>query len=132
ELCEPLIDQAMNRRGARISSESAAFAAVVVTAPRITVATPAPSFRVAGRPLSGERLRAAAIASDRHSIVAVGVHGLYRFARGVWSAMHLPAGVDARFLRGLLRGPQGELVLFGDGGFAMVVSRAGLVDRLPI
>ena len=132
ELIEPLLDEATNRKGARLSHESATFAAVVVTAPRISVSMPAPSFRIAGRPLSGERLRAAAIASDRHSIVAVGVHGLYRFARGVWSAMQLPAGVDARYVRGLLRGPQGELVLFGDGGFAMSVSRSGVADRLPI
>ena len=132
ELIEPLLDEAMNRKGARLSSESATFAAVVVNAPRITLSMPAPSFRVAGRPLSGERLRAAAIASDRHSIVALGVHGLYRFARGVWSAMHLPAGVDARYVRGLLRGPQGELVLFGDSGFAMTIARSGVAERLPI
>jgi serine/threonine-protein kinase len=133
ELCEPLIDEAMNRgKGTRVTAESATFAAVVAAPPRITVSAPTPSFRVVGRPLSGERLRAAAIASDRHSIVAVGVHGLYRFARGVWSAMHLPSGVDARYVRGLLRGPRGEMVLFGDSGFAMIISRTGAPERLPI
>jgi eukaryotic-like serine/threonine-protein kinase len=131
ERVEPLLDEAMNRTGARLD-ESATFAPVVVTAPKITVAAPTLDWRVAGQPLSGERLRAAVIASDRHSVVAVGLHGLYRFARGVWAAMQLPAGVDARYVRGLLRGRGGELILYGDSGFAMTVTRGGVVDRLPI
>jgi serine/threonine protein kinase len=131
ELVEPLLDEAMNRPQNRME-ESAAFAPVVATAPRITISMPTPEWRVAGQPLSGERLRAAVIANDRHSIVAVGVHGLYRFARGVWAAMQLPAGVDARFVRGVLRGPRGEFLLYGDGGFAMTVTRTGAAERLPI
>lgn len=131
EQIEPLLDQAMNRPNGH-RAESATFPAVVTTAPRITVATQAPEWRVAGQPLSGERLRAAVIAADRHSVVAVGLHGLYRFARGVWAAMQLPPGVDAHYVRGVVRGPRGELVLYGDSGFAMTITRGGGAERLPV
>jgi serine/threonine-protein kinase len=100
--------------------------------PAAVVAAPMPEWRVASRPMTGERLRAGVIAADRHSIIAVGAHGLYYYARGVWSAMQLPSNVDARFIRGAIRSPYGELVLFGDNGFAMAVSRSGLAEAFPI
>jgi hypothetical protein len=100
--------------------------------PAAVVAAPMPEWRVASRPMTGERLRAGVIAADRHSIIAVGAHGLYYYARGVWSAMQLPSSVDARFIRGAIRSPYGELVLFGDNGFAMAVSRSGLAEAFPI
>ena len=96
------------------------------------VAAPMPDWRIASRPMTGERLRAGVIAADRHSIIAVGAHGLYYHARGVWSAMQLPSNVDARFIRGAIRSPHGELVLYGDNGFAMAVSRSGLAEAFPI
>ena len=135
ERIEPLLDEAMTRAdgarsGGRGTHESAAFA--VPVAPRIVVAEPMPDWRVTGRALTGERLRTAVISGDRHSIIAVGVHGLYHFARGVWSAMQLPAGVDARAIRGASRTPRGELLIYGDAGFAMTISRAGAVERVPI
>jgi hypothetical protein len=131
ERVEPLLDEASNRPPARGAGESGAFPLPPI-APRIVVADPVPEWRVAGRPLNGERLRAAVIAGDRHSIVAVGVHGLYHFARGVWSAMQLPRGVDARIVRGASRTWRGDLLFFGEGGFAMTVSRSGVADRVPI
>jgi serine/threonine-protein kinase len=131
EQVEPMLDEAMNKPAAR-RDESGTFPAVVVTAPRITVTVPTPAWRVAGQPLAGERLRAAVIAADRHSIVAVGAHGLYRFARGVWAAMSLPSGVDARYVRGVCRGARGELILYGDSGFAMAITRSGGAERLPV
>lgn len=131
EQVEPLLDAAMNKPGARLD-ESATFKATVTAGPRISVAMPSPDWRVVGQPLSGERLRAAVIAADRHSIVAVGLHGLYRFARGVWAAMQLPQGVDARYVRGVLRGARGELLLYGDTGIALSVTRAGAAERLAL
>lgn len=98
----------------------------------VAVAAPMPEWRIASRPMTGERLRAGVIAADRHSIIAVGAHGLYYYARGVWSAMQLPSNVDARFIRGAIRSPYGELVLFGDNGFAMAVTRAGLAEAFSI
>ncbi|APR85483.1 Serine/threonine protein kinase [Minicystis rosea] len=129
EQVEPLLDEAGSRTHL---DESATFAPIVNTAPRITVNVPNPDWRMTGQPLAGERLRAAVIAADRHSIVAVGLHGLYRFARGVWAAMQLPSGVDARYVRGVRRGPRGELLIYGDGGFAMTITRSGGAERLPI
>ncbi len=130
ELCEPLLDEAMSRGPARGVHESGAFSAPL--APRIVVADPMPAWRAVGRALTGERLRAAVIAKDGHSIVAVGVHGLYHFASGVWSAMQLPAGVDARYVRGATRTPRGDLLIFGDGGFAMIISRGGAAERVSV
>jgi tRNA A-37 threonylcarbamoyl transferase component Bud32 len=91
-----------------------------------------PSWRLVGRPMTGERLRSAAFAPDGKSVVAVGAHGLYRFAAGVWSAMLLPPGVDARFVRGVARTPSGELLLFGDAGLALVQSPSGQAEDLAI
>ncbi|MEJ7734156.1 MAG: serine/threonine-protein kinase [Polyangiaceae bacterium] len=95
------------------------------------VSGPAFGWRAVGRPMTGERLRAAVLGSD-HGVVAVGAHGLYHFARGVWSALHLPAGIDARFIRGIHRMPGGELLLYGDSAFALVLSPAGVAERIPI
>lgn len=88
-------------------------------------------WQAVGRPMTGERLRAAVLGNDR-SVVAVGAHGLYHFSRGVWSALHLPAGIDARFIRGLSRMPGGELLLFGDTAFALILSPAGVAERIAI
>src|SRR6185437_829133 len=131
ERVEPLLDEASNRPPVRGTGESGAFP-IPPVAPRIVVSDPAPEWRITGRPLTGERLRAAVIASDGHSIVAVGVHGLYHFARGVWSAMQLPRGVDARQVRGASRTWRGDLLLYGEGGFAATVSRAGVAERVPV
>ncbi len=96
------------------------------------LAAPMPSWRIGTRPMTGERLRAGVIAADRQSIIAVGAHGLYYYTRGIWSAMQLPSNVDARFIRSAIRSPYGELVLFGDNGFAMAVTRSGMAEAFPI
>ena len=127
---EPLLVEA-GQRGPNSADDPAAFD-VGLPAPVPAVAAPMPEWHITGRPLTGERLRAAVIAGDRHSIVAIGAHGLYHFARGVWSAMQLPAGVDPRAVRGVIRSPKGDLILFGDGGLALHVSRAGVAERFPI
>jgi len=90
-----------------------------------------PEWRMVGRPMTGERLRSGVISADR-SLVAAGAHGLYHFARGVWSALHLPSGIDARFIRGLARMRTGELLLYGDAGFLVTLSPAGVAERLPL
>jgi hypothetical protein len=128
EQIEPLLDEATNR--ARGANESGAFATPM--APRIVMPDPMPEWHVAGRALTGERLRSAVISNDRQSMVAVGIHGLYHFARGVWSAMQLPAGVDPRAVRGASRTPRGDLLIFGDAGLATLVSRSGAIERVPI
>ncbi len=93
---------------------------------------PLPEWRIVGRPLTGERLRAAVLSSNGRSIVAVGAHGLYHISRGGWAAIALPSGVDARFVRSLVRTAEGDLLLFGDGGFAMTLASGGAAERLPL
>jgi len=142
EHIEPLLIEAGQRSVAVFQRPSApAFGVIdepsyegpIAAAPfAIAVAAPMPDWHIASRPMTGERLRAGVIAADRHSIIAVGAHGLYYYARGVWSAMQLPSNVDARFIRGAIRSPFGELVLFGDNGFVMAVSRAGVAEPFPI
>ncbi len=128
EEVEPLLDRALDRPDAL--DGTAAFAPV--PAARVSIADAAPAWRVIGRPLNGEKLRTAVVARDRHSIVAAGVHGLYRFADGAWSAMRLPSDLAADALRGLTRTPRGDLVLFGDRGFAAVLARGGALERIPL
>ena len=45
--------------------------------------------------------------------------------------MPLPTGIDARSLRGVTKVPTGELLVFGDGGFAALISPAGTVEAIP-
>ncbi|MBK8252689.1 MAG: serine/threonine protein kinase [Polyangiaceae bacterium] len=106
-------------------SVAATVAAIAPTAPKSAAPPPitprgsgshnAATSRVAGKPMTGERLRGAAFSADGKSLVAVGAYGLYRYASGVWSALRAPRGVDAPSLRGLMRTPSGSLLLFGDG-----------------
>ena len=91
--------------------------------------SPTPTARTLGKPMTGERLRGAAFAEDGASIVAIGAYGMYRFAGGVWSALRSPRGVDAKSLRGILRCPSGELLLYGDG-CVMLATKDGASARL--
>jgi eukaryotic-like serine/threonine-protein kinase len=131
EQIEPLLIEAAHRGPTPIVDDPSTFDSSLPPAP-VPIAAPMPEWRITGRPLTGERLRTGVIAPDRHSIIAVGAHGLYYFSRGVWTAMQLPPGVDARFIRGVVRAPRGEIILYGDGGFAMTLSRAGLAERFSI
>ncbi|MFO0760392.1 MAG: serine/threonine-protein kinase [Byssovorax sp.] len=124
---EPLLVDALLRAG---SADDPATSDVGLPAPVPPVAAPMPEWKIAGRPLAGERLRAAYIGGDRGAILAVGAHGLYRFAQGAWSAVQLPGGIDPKAIRGLARGPAGELILFGDGGLAASIARTGAAERL--
>ena len=115
-----------------------AYAAGVAPRPSLPSVPAAPpsvaaaEWRIVGRPMTGERLRGGLIAADGKTIIAVGAHGLYHFAHGVWSALHLPPKIDPRFLRGLRRMPRGELLLFGDAGFVMTLSTGGLTNRVDL
>ena len=77
--------------------------------------TPAPTSRLIGKPMTGERLRGATFTKDGRGLVAVGAYGLYNFTKGVWSALRTPRGLDGASVRGLARLHGGELLLHGDG-----------------
>ncbi len=92
---------------------------------------PSWSFSVVGDPLLRDRVRAAAFVPDTGAIYAVGLQGAYRFFRGHWAPLALPAGLDVRRVRGIARLRQGDLLLHGDAGLALVLSPAGAVRVLP-
>jgi eukaryotic-like serine/threonine-protein kinase len=129
---EPLLVDAGYRGRALLVDDPANSDAGQIPAPAPPPAAPAPEWRVAARHLTGDRLRSAVIAEDRQAIIAVGLHGLYRFSFGAWASIPLPAGVDVRFIRGALLAPRGEVILYGDGGFAATLARSGAVERFPI
>ncbi|HLM71825.1 MAG TPA: serine/threonine-protein kinase [Polyangiaceae bacterium] len=91
-------------------------------------ADPMPAWQLLGPPLAGEQLRAGAFAG--RSVIAIGSRGLYHFAHGIWSAMHLPPSVDARLIRSLVRLPNGRLLLFGDLSLVTLISPAGEPERV--
>jgi hypothetical protein len=96
-----------------------------------TAEPPPWSFSIVGDALGRDRIRAATFVPDTGAIYAVGVHGAYRFFRGHWAPLALPAGLDIRRVRGLARLRQGDLLLHGDAGLALVLSPAGAVRVLP-
>jgi serine/threonine-protein kinase len=96
------------------------------------VAAPMPAWQPLGPPIAGERIRAALLVEDGRAVLAVGARGLFRLANGAWAPAPLPASADPRFVRGLLRLPGGELLLYGDAGFAVQVSPRGAARRLPL
>jgi serine/threonine protein kinase len=101
-----------------------------VSAALPSVAAPMPSWQMAGVPMSGEQLRAGVFTG--RSIIAVGSHGLYHFAHGLWSSMHLPPMVDARLVRNITRVPGGKLLLYGDLSLAVVLSPTGEPERIQL
>jgi serine/threonine-protein kinase len=131
ERVEPLLLDA-SVRGPAVVPDEASFEVVVAFSAPPAPPPPAPEWRVVGRAMTGERLRAATFSGDGKTVVAVGAHGLYRFQAGVWSSVHLPGGVDARFVRGLGRTPSGDLLLYGDAGLAVVQAPSGASERLVV
>jgi len=89
-------------------------------------------WRLVGQQMHGERLRSVVVSDDLQTVVAVGAHGLYHFSHGVWNALSTPSGLDARFIRGLLRLRDGALLCFGDGGFAVAISPNGAATQVAI
>lgn len=65
--------------------------------------------------LRGIELRDAVFGGDG-SILAIGPSGLYRWAERAWSALPPPRGLDPRWVRGMMRTPDGKTLLFGDEG----------------
>ncbi len=91
----------------------------------------APSHRVLGRPMTGERLRGAAFTTNTSALVAVGAYGLYRFANGIWSALRTPRSLDAKTIRGVARMPNSDLLLYGEG-HATIFTAAGTTTKLNV
>jgi serine/threonine-protein kinase len=131
---EPLLRAATNSSSGSSKPSEPPPLASPTSGPRPSSPSGAPSgptSRVIGRPMTGERLRAAAFAEDASTLVAIGAYGLYRFAGGVWSALRAPRGVDGQALRGIARAPSGEQLLFGDGT-ATLAAKDGSAARIDV
>jgi serine/threonine protein kinase len=79
------------------------------------------TFSIVGRTIEHDRLRASVIAPEEGAVYAAGMNGIYRFHRGSWSTISLPVWLDPRRVRGLARTRAGELLVFGEGGLAVVL-----------
>lgn len=87
---------------------------------------------VLGPPIGIEKLHASLLVEDGRAILAAGARGIYRLVRGTWSRVPLPAGVDVRAVRGLSRLTSGDLVLFGEPDFCVVLTARGTAQRLAL
>lgn len=87
---------------------------------------------VLGPPIGVEKLHASLLVEDGRAILAAGARGIYRLVRGAWSRVPLPAGVDVRAVRGLSRLTSGDLVLFGEPDFCVVLTSRGTAQRLAL
>ena len=97
------------------------------------MAAPMPAWKSIGPPIQGERLRAALLVEDGRAVIAAGARGLYRLVRGAWSPAPLPpSAVEPRFVRGLVRLPSGEILLYGDAGLAIALSPKGASRRIVL
>jgi serine/threonine protein kinase len=95
-----------------------------------SASAPMPTWQILSPTLGGEQIRAGVFTG--RSVIAVGTRGLYHFAHGLWSAMHLPPSVDGRLVRSVVRVPGGKLLLFGDLSLVTLVSPAGEPERIII
>ncbi len=123
EAVEPLLDRAEG--AAKRPGDSQAFRAVVATM-QVTPSVPPEELRRATVEIRGERLRAAVIEADR-SIVAIGEQGLHRCKGGVWR--RLDFDLETKGLRGIVPAPEGDLVLFGDGGLVVRLGADGSIAK---
>ncbi len=101
-----------------------------VVVARTSVRAPSPSrpqLRVLTAPARGMSLRAALVGADG-SMIALGAGGLYRFAERAWSCLPPLQGLDDAGSRGMIRTPDGRILLFGDHGFVATLTHTGQLE----
>lgn len=99
-------------------------------APARVSGTPSPHFTMVGRPILGERLRAATFAPDDGMVLALGARSLYAFSRGGWSPLPAVGMPHIQSLHGLSRLTTGELLVYGEAGAAIAITRGGSARRV--
>lgn len=90
-----------------------------------------PSLRVLAGASRGMLLRAALVGGDG-SMIALGSGGLYRFAERAWSCLPPISGLDDTGARGMIRTPDGRILLFGDRGFVATLTHSGQLEMWGI
>jgi serine/threonine-protein kinase len=116
-----------------IASQSpfSATPAIISRAPASDLTTPAQwKWRVAVAPVRPGIVRSAVFASDGTPL-AVGPQGIARLENGQWSAVPVAPTVPMRNVRGVAWMPEGDLLLYGDLGLVMRLTRAGLPVAFP-
>lgn len=126
---EPILQEVTHKSG-MVPSVTMGGDGSRLSVPLPFVTAQMPSWKMPGTPIEGEQLRAGVFTG--RSIMAVGARGLYHFAHGLWSTMHLPVGVDARLVRSITRVPGGKLLIYGDTGLAVILSPTSQPDRLML
>ena len=105
---------------------------VMSRAPASDLSTPAQwSWNVVVRPVQPNLLRGA-VFTQENAILGVGPScGVARCDGGRWTTLP-SAGLPTRAVRGVRALMTGDLLLFGDGGFAATLAPSGHVTPLPI
>jgi serine/threonine-protein kinase len=94
-------------------------------------AVEAPRLVVLSGPLRGVEVRDALFGGDG-SLLAVGPAGFYRWSDRSWSVLPSPPGLDPRWVRGIMRTPDGRSLLFGDAGTVVTLQPDGSLDAWEI
>ena len=84
------------------------------------------------RPRARRRLHAGIVDANGRLVVAAGANGLYEFARGAWTRCFCRSSARRGSIRGIFRLFDGKVLLFGEAGFAMTLSRSGAAERVPL
>jgi serine/threonine-protein kinase len=99
---------------------------IVSRAPGSDLTTPSQwKWRVVVPPVRPGIVRSAVFQADGKP-VAVGPQGIARLTDNQWSAVSIPPNLMMRFVRGVTWLPEGDLLLYGDVGTVLRLTRAGL------
>jgi photosystem II stability/assembly factor-like uncharacterized protein len=87
-------------------------------------------WRVAAQPMKRGLVRSALFASDG-GILGIGPQGLARCAGDQWTAMPTPPTLNLRTVRGMQWLPDGDLLIYGEAGMVLRLTRTGLTVGFP-
>jgi photosystem II stability/assembly factor-like uncharacterized protein len=87
-------------------------------------------WRVAVQPMKRGLVRSALFASDG-GILGIGPQGLARCAGDQWTAMATPPTLNHRAVRGMQWLPDGDLLIHGEAGMVLRLTRVGLTVGFP-
>ncbi len=80
----------------------------------------------------GASLRHVALSTRADAALAIGTSGISRWNGQAWATIAPPAGVDPRSIHGLLWADAGDVVLYGDRGFAGRITPTGAFESWSV
>lgn len=129
------VSNAVSARPPGFVDEGSYDASIARPSPMSRAATP-PRFVQTAGPMQGERLRSIAFVPEESTLIGAGTAGIWRFSRGgyprstaggTWSMVSRPEFAGWPPPTGVARLASGEVLLHGDRGMAMTLSRDGVV-----